>query len=101
MRSLLAWWRRALALIGGRSRAGQFDAELESHLELHIDENLRRGMTPEAARRDALVALGGLQSVRERIAIAAAFRRSTPSRRTSASPSACCARRRGSRPQRS
>jgi len=40
-------------------------AEIDSHLQLHIDDNLRAGMTPEQARRDALVKLGGLQPTLE------------------------------------
>ena len=32
---------------------------------MHVEDNLRRGMTPEEARRQALVALGGVQKVRE------------------------------------
>jgi predicted permease len=64
MRRLRAWWHRAVGLFSAR-RAREFDAELESHLELHIEDNLRRGMSPEEARRQALVALGGLQAIRE------------------------------------
>ena len=44
--------------------------ELSSHLQLHIDDNLRSGTTPAEARREALLKLGGLQqtieSVRDR-----------------------------------
>ncbi len=40
--------------------------ELEGHLEMHIQDNLRRGMTPEAARRDALIKLGGIELTKER-----------------------------------
>ena len=47
-------------------RRDDFDAELESHLDLHIAENVRAGMTPEEARRRALVALGGVEQTRER-----------------------------------
>ncbi len=39
--------------------------EIEANLQLHIDDNLRRGMTPEAARREAMLKLGGLESTRE------------------------------------
>jgi len=42
-------------------------AELESHLQLHIDDNLRAGMTPADARRRALVALGGVEQTKERV----------------------------------
>jgi putative ABC transport system permease protein len=43
--------------------------ELSSHLQLHIDDNLRRGMTPEAARRDALLKLGGIEQTRELVRV--------------------------------
>jgi predicted permease len=37
----------------------EFTDELETHLELLTDENIRRGMTSEAARRAARMRLGG------------------------------------------
>ena len=43
----------------------EFDDELESHLAMHVADNLRRGMTPEAARRDGILKLGGLAQTRE------------------------------------
>jgi putative ABC transport system permease protein len=39
--------------------------ELASHLQMHIEDNLRSGMTPEEARRQALIKLGGLEQVKE------------------------------------
>ena len=39
--------------------------ELESHLQMHVDENLRAGMTPEEARRLALLKLGGVEQTKE------------------------------------
>ena len=39
--------------------------ELSSHLQLHIDDNLRTGMTPTEARRQALLHLGGLEQTKE------------------------------------
>jgi putative ABC transport system permease protein len=41
-------------------------AELEGHLALAIDDNLRSGMTAEEARRQALIRLGGVAQVEER-----------------------------------
>lgn len=41
-------------------------AELESHLGMHIADNVRAGMTPEEARRHALIALGGVEQTKER-----------------------------------
>src|SRR5215472_14945212 len=40
--------------------------EMASHLEMAVDENMRRGMSREEARRQALVQFGGLQQARER-----------------------------------
>jgi predicted permease len=55
--------RRTLARLGGlfrhRARERELAAEIESHLALHIDDNLRRGLTPDEARRQARLALGG------------------------------------------
>ncbi len=40
-------------------------AELAAHLQLHIDDNIRAGMTPQEARRRALLAFGGVQQTTE------------------------------------
>src|SRR5690348_15129978 len=42
-------------------------AELESHLQFHIEDNLRAGMSPEEARRRALIKLGGLDQTKESV----------------------------------
>jgi predicted permease len=39
--------------------------ELEAHLQLHTDDNVRAGMCPDDARRHALLSLGGVESVKE------------------------------------
>jgi putative ABC transport system permease protein len=41
--------------------------ELASHLEMHIADNLRAGMTPAEARRNALLKLGGLEQTKESV----------------------------------
>ena len=43
----------------------EFDRELESHLEMLTDENIRRGMSNEEARRAAHLRLGGQSQLRE------------------------------------
>ena len=43
----------------------EFEHELETHLEMLTDENVRRGMAPEEARRAARIRLGGLTQLRE------------------------------------
>jgi len=49
-----------------RTRERELSAELQSHLEMHVADNIRAGMTPEEARRRALVALGGMEPTKER-----------------------------------
>jgi putative ABC transport system permease protein len=41
-------------------------AELESHLAMHVEDNVRAGMTPGEARRQALLKLGGVAQTEER-----------------------------------
>ena len=55
-----ACFERLRGLFHKAQRGAEFAAELESHVQLHVADNLRAGMTPEAARRDALMRLGGL-----------------------------------------
>jgi hypothetical protein len=66
MRRLQGWICRLGGLFSKRSHEREFDAELSSHLQFHIDENLRANMTPDAARREALIRLGGVESTKER-----------------------------------
>ena len=65
MRTLRAWWSRVAGFISPARGEREFDAELQSHLDLHIDDNLRAGMTPDEARRRALAKLGSIASVKE------------------------------------
>ncbi len=46
-------------------RSDEISAELDAHLAAHVDDNLRAGMTPDQARRAALLALGGVESTKE------------------------------------
>ena len=41
------------------------DAEMKSHIELATEENLRRGMSPQEARRQALIRFGGVERAKE------------------------------------
>ena len=51
MRRLLAWFSRVAGLFNKKRRERELSAEMDSHLQLHIDDNLRAGMSPERARR--------------------------------------------------
>jgi predicted permease len=64
MRRVRAWCVRLMGIFSGRSERELAD-ELESHLQLHIDDNLRAGMTPEEARRAALLTFGPVESIKE------------------------------------
>jgi predicted permease len=65
----MKWLRAALLRIAGLWRGEQHDgevaAELEAHLQLHIEDNLRAGMTPQEARRQAILKLGGIESTKQ------------------------------------
>jgi macrolide transport system ATP-binding/permease protein len=59
------WMRRLAGLFGGRRLERDLDDEFRFHLEMEIAENLRRGMSPEAARSTALRRFGGVTQVKE------------------------------------
>src|ERR1700761_736391 len=42
-----------------------FDAELASHLSMHIEDGVRKGLSAEEARRQALIKLGGQEQTRQ------------------------------------
>ena len=56
---------RVLGSFTGRRIDRDFEQELDAHLSMLIDENVRRGMTPEDARRAAHMRLGGVTQLRE------------------------------------
>ncbi|MDE3137388.1 MAG: ABC transporter permease [Acidobacteriota bacterium] len=65
MKHVRAWLSRVVALFGRARRERELAAELENHLALHIEDNLRAGMTAEESRRQALIKLGGLEQAKE------------------------------------
>jgi predicted permease len=65
MRKLRAFFSRLGGLVPSRRRERDLAAELESHLQLHIDDNLRAGMNEAEARRQASIRLGGVEAVKE------------------------------------
>src|SRR5580700_10204867 len=54
-----------MRIFSRRNTEAELDAELRAYLELRTDENLRAGMTPETARRAALLKLEGMAQVKE------------------------------------
>ncbi len=65
LRQIRGWLARLFGMFNRARRERDFAEELESHLALHIEDNIRTGMSPEEARRQALVKLGGVTSTRE------------------------------------
>ena len=65
MRRLRAFLMRLAGWRGRARRERELAAELESHLAMHIEDNLRMGMSAEEARRQALVKFGGMESAKE------------------------------------
>lgn len=45
----------------------EFSEEIQAHLDMLTEANLRQGMTPQAARRNALLEVGGVEQVEERV----------------------------------
>jgi hypothetical protein len=57
--------QRAAALFRRRRLEDDLDEELRSHLEMAIELNLRKGMSAEDARREALRNFGGVEQTKE------------------------------------
>jgi putative ABC transport system permease protein len=66
MRELRAWCLRFVGLFRKERRDCELAEELESHLQMHIEDNLRSGMDPAEARRLALLKLGGIEQAKEK-----------------------------------
>jgi putative ABC transport system permease protein len=66
MRRLRAWVLRLVGTFNAARRDRDLADELESHLQLHIDDNVRAGMAPGEARRRAILVLGGIAQTEER-----------------------------------
>lgn len=47
-------------------RKPDFDKELDAHVQMHIEDNIRSGMSRDEARRSALLQLGGVEPTKER-----------------------------------
>jgi predicted permease len=59
------WLRRLGGVFGKARRDRELTAEIDAHLQTHIDDNVRAGMSANDARRAALLALGGLAQTAE------------------------------------
>jgi predicted permease len=60
-------YRRISNLFSRSHVEREIDAELQSHIEMRIEDNLAAGMSPEEARRDALLRFGNRTVMKERV----------------------------------
>jgi predicted permease len=56
---------RLRAMVSPRSTEKALNEEIQFHLDQETEKNIRLGMSPDAARREALVQFGGLTQARE------------------------------------
>ena len=65
MRKLRAFFVRLIHPLRRRPVDDDFAAELKSHLDMHIEDGMRDGLSEEEARRQALIKLGGAEQTRQ------------------------------------
>jgi predicted permease len=65
MKLLRGWLSRLGELLRRDRREQELAEEMESHLQLHVQDNLRAGMSPAEARRQAMIKLGGVEQTKE------------------------------------
>ena len=59
----MRWWYR---LLRRRRQEEELEKELRFHLDLHTSDLIARSYSPEEARRQARLALGGRKQVKEK-----------------------------------
>jgi hypothetical protein len=57
--------RRVLSSARRREIDSGLDEEIQFHIERQTEKNLRQGMSPAEARRNAMVKFGGVERIRE------------------------------------
>lgn len=65
MRVLRRLWVRFIGTLRGARRDDELSAEIDAHVQMQIEDKLRMGMSPQEARRAALVELGGIEAAKE------------------------------------
>jgi hypothetical protein len=61
---LRRFWHRLRASLTGARVDDEFADEIEAHLQMQTEDNLRLGMSPEAARRAAALRFGSVESAK-------------------------------------
>jgi putative ABC transport system permease protein len=65
VRSIRALLLRTAGIFRRGTGERELSSEMDSHLQMHIDDNLRAGMSPSQARREAIMKLGGIEQTKE------------------------------------
>src|SRR5215207_5885466 len=65
--NIRGWWSRIVGVFTKDRADNDLRAEFEAHLEMETAEYIRRGMSPDTARRQALLASGGLAQAAEAV----------------------------------
>ena len=60
----MSWWK---SILPKRASDAQMNSELRFHIDELTDENIAAGMTPEEARRRAILEFGGSEQVKEEL----------------------------------
>ena len=67
----MRWLRGLLARLRGwqgrEAREAALQAELDAHFQMHVEDNLRAGMEPGAARRAAALRFGSVDAAKEAV----------------------------------
>jgi hypothetical protein len=66
IRQLHSWAARLVGVFGREARDRELAEELESHLQMHVEDNIKAGLSPDEARRQAVVKLGGVEQTKEK-----------------------------------
>jgi hypothetical protein len=63
----MAFFRRITNLFSRAKVEEEIDSELRSHLEMRMEDNIAAGMSPAAARRDAVLRFGNPTVIKEQV----------------------------------
>jgi putative ABC transport system permease protein len=67
MRKLRAAWVRLGGWWGREGRERELREELEAHFQMHVEDNMRAGMSAAQARREAVLRFGSVESAKESV----------------------------------
>jgi putative ABC transport system permease protein len=65
MKRLRRCWKRLIGTIAGARHDAELADEIETHLQMQTEDNLKLGMSPQEARRAAVLKFGGVESTKE------------------------------------